>query len=165
MDLGIIIPDETLVILASALMTVALIAALIASRRRTGLVLTPVTFFFMFAFVHALFGRSGTADSGASAPADRPEQRVRQLNRIILAAGVLDIALALALGSWFHHIGVAVSVVLAELFVTSATTLVFRRRSLDPWRDLREPEEAATCTWQVSAADAHHRPPVSWEIR
>ena len=61
MDLGIIIPDETLVILASALMTVALIAALIASRRRTGLVLTPVTFFFMFAFVHALFGRYAAA--------------------------------------------------------------------------------------------------------
>jgi polysaccharide transporter, PST family len=54
----------------------------------------------------------------------------RELNRIILAAGVLDIVLAVALGSWFHHIGVAVSVVLTEVFVAAATFLPLSRRGL-----------------------------------
>ena len=60
----------------------------------------------------------------------------RELNRIILAAAVLDIALAVALGILFHQIGVAVSVVLAEVFVAAATFLTLSRRSLNPWRAL-----------------------------
>jgi hypothetical protein len=54
---------------------------------------------------------------------------------------VLDIALAIALGSWFHHIGVAVSVVLAEVFVAAATFLTLSRRRMNPWRTVAEPEE------------------------
>jgi len=61
MDLGLIISDESLVWTATVLMSLTLIAALVASKRRTGLVLTPVTFFFLFAFVHALFGRYAAA--------------------------------------------------------------------------------------------------------
>lgn len=68
----------------------------------------------------------------------------RELNRIILAAGVLDIALAVALGSWFHQIGVAVAVVLAEVFIAGATVFTLSRRGLNPWGGVAEqPEEAA----------------------
>lgn len=56
MDLGFtIISDESLVLGISGIMSLSLIAALLASKRRTGRVLTPVTFFFVFAFFHALF--------------------------------------------------------------------------------------------------------------
>lgn len=41
----------------SVLLIIALAAAMFASRRKTGEVLTPVTFFFAFAVLHALFGR------------------------------------------------------------------------------------------------------------
>jgi PST family polysaccharide transporter len=64
-----------------------------------------------------------------------------ELNRIILAAAALDIVLALVLGNRFQHIGVGASVALAEVFVTGATVYVLRRRKLDPWRALPEPEE------------------------
>src|ERR1041385_9130173 len=56
-----LISDENLVLGGSAVMVLALIAALVTSKRRTGLVLTPVTFFFIFACVHALFGRYAAA--------------------------------------------------------------------------------------------------------
>jgi PST family polysaccharide transporter len=65
----------------------------------------------------------------------------RELNRIILAAGVLDIALAVALGIRFHQIGVAVSVVLAEVFVAVATFFTLSRRRLNPWRAVAESEK------------------------
>jgi hypothetical protein len=58
MDLGFtIISDEALVLGLSILMGVVLCMALAVSKRRTGLLLNPVTFFFLFAFVHVLFGR------------------------------------------------------------------------------------------------------------
>ena len=55
------ISDESEVLGATILMTLALIAALVTSKRRTGLLLTPVTVFFLFAFVHVLFGRYAAA--------------------------------------------------------------------------------------------------------
>ena len=55
------ISDETEVLGATILMTLALIAALVTSKRRTGLLLTPVTVFFLFAFVHVVFGRYAAA--------------------------------------------------------------------------------------------------------
>ena len=66
-----------------------------------------------------------------------------ELNRIILAAGVLDIVLAVALGIRFHQIGVAVSVVFAEVFVAAATFFTLSRRRLNPWRAVTEEEIAA----------------------
>jgi hypothetical protein len=51
------ISDDSLALGMGVLMTLALVAALLVSKRRTGLLLTPVTFFFIFAYVHALFGR------------------------------------------------------------------------------------------------------------
>lgn len=64
----------------------------------------------------------------------------RELKRIILAAGVLDIALAVTLGIRFHQTGVAVSVILAELFVAAATLAALLRRKLNPWRTIAEQE-------------------------
>ncbi|HEY1758328.1 MAG TPA: O-antigen polymerase [Bryobacteraceae bacterium] len=61
MDLGIIIPDESLIVGITIIMSLALVAALAASKRRTGLLLTPVTCFLIFAFVHVLFGRYAAA--------------------------------------------------------------------------------------------------------
>jgi oligosaccharide repeat unit polymerase len=61
MGLGLIVPDETLIIAIGVVMTLALIAALVTSKRRTGLLLTPVTFFFLFAYVHVLFARFAAA--------------------------------------------------------------------------------------------------------
>ena len=60
---------------------------------------------------------------------------------IILAAGVLDIALAVALGNWFHQLGVAVAVVLAEVFIAGATHFTLSRRRLNPWGGVAEQEE------------------------
>jgi hypothetical protein len=57
MDLGIIISDESLIVAITIVMSLALVAALAASKRRTGLLFTPVTCFLIFAFVHVLFGR------------------------------------------------------------------------------------------------------------
>src|ERR1043166_4577721 len=57
MDLGFSISDEFLTAIVTVVMSLALIAALVCSKRRTGLVLTPVTAFLLFAFVHSLFSR------------------------------------------------------------------------------------------------------------
>src|SRR5580704_790964 len=57
LGMGFRISDQTEVIAASIVMILALIAALVVSKRRTGLLLTPVTVFFLFASVHVLFGR------------------------------------------------------------------------------------------------------------
>jgi oligosaccharide repeat unit polymerase len=57
MGLGFIISDGALLVAASVVMTLALTGALAASKHRTGLLLTPVTFFFIFTFAHALFAR------------------------------------------------------------------------------------------------------------
>ena len=57
----------------------------------------------------------------------------RELNRIMLAATVLDAALSLALGRLYHHLGVAASLVIVEVFVASAMFSVLRRKKLDFW--------------------------------
>jgi len=62
MDLGFgTISNEGIALAMSLLLTLALAAALLTSKRRTGLTFTPVTFFFIFAFAHALFGRYAAA--------------------------------------------------------------------------------------------------------
>jgi hypothetical protein len=61
MDLGIIISDESLIVAITIAMSLALVAALAASKRRTGLLFTPVTCFLIFAYVHVLFGRYAAA--------------------------------------------------------------------------------------------------------
>ena len=67
----------------------------------------------------------------------------RELNRITLAAGVLNVSLSLALGAWLRHVGVAAAIVLVEVFVACAMVATLRRRSLEPWRALPETEEVA----------------------
>lgn len=57
MDLGFIISDETAVLASGIVLTLALVLALAASKRRTGSLLTPITVFLVFAYVHVLFGR------------------------------------------------------------------------------------------------------------
>lgn len=56
MDLGTTLSDETLFLIATTVLILSLLVALVASKRRTGLALTPITVFFLFAVVHALFG-------------------------------------------------------------------------------------------------------------
>lgn len=65
------------------------------------------------------------------------------LNRIILCAGLLNVALSMVLGNWYRQMGVATSLVLAEAFIAVGTILVLRRRSLDPWQALPDREEEA----------------------
>jgi oligosaccharide repeat unit polymerase len=55
------VSDESLVLAATILMALAMIAALVTSKRRTGLLLTPVTVFFLFASIHVVFGRYAAA--------------------------------------------------------------------------------------------------------
>jgi hypothetical protein len=55
----------------------------------------------------------------------------------------VDLVLAVGLGIRFQQIGVAVSVVLAEVFIAVATFVVLSRRGLDPWRVVAEPREVA----------------------
>ncbi len=62
----------------------------------------------------------------------------RELNRITLAAGVVNVALSLALGAWLQHIGVALAIVVAEVYVTVAMEATLRRRSLAPWSEVAE---------------------------
>ncbi len=66
-----------------------------------------------------------------------------ELNRIILCAGLLNVALSMVLGNWYRQMGVATSLVLAEAFIAVGTILVLRRRSLDPWQALPDREEEA----------------------
>jgi PST family polysaccharide transporter len=68
----------------------------------------------------------------------------RELNWIILSAGVLNVVLSIVLGRLYQHMGVAVSVVLAEVFVIAATVIVLRRRHLDPWNAIPVREEELT---------------------
>jgi polysaccharide transporter, PST family len=62
----------------------------------------------------------------------------RELGRITLAAGVVNLALSLALGAWLQHIGVAAAIVLVEVFVTCAMVATLRRWSLGPWNEVVE---------------------------
>jgi PST family polysaccharide transporter len=57
----------------------------------------------------------------------------RQFNWIIAGAGLLNLLLALILVPISGQMGMAVSVVIAELVVTAAMILVLRTRRLDPW--------------------------------
>jgi hypothetical protein len=56
-----LISDQIEVLGATIVMTLALVAALLASKRRTGMILTPVTVFFLFACAHVVFGRYAAA--------------------------------------------------------------------------------------------------------
>jgi PST family polysaccharide transporter len=57
----------------------------------------------------------------------------RELNRIVFAAIALDMTLSLGLGRLYHHMGVAASLVIVEVFVTAATFLVLWHKGLIPW--------------------------------
>lgn len=57
----------------------------------------------------------------------------RELNYIILAAGVVNLAGALTLGRWYQPMGMAVSLVIAELFVVAGAFVFLRSKKLDPW--------------------------------
>jgi PST family polysaccharide transporter len=58
----------------------------------------------------------------------------KELNWIILGAGVVNLAGALMLGRWYQGMGMAVSLVIAEAFVAVAAFAFLRRRRLEPWR-------------------------------
>jgi PST family polysaccharide transporter len=53
-------------------------------------------------------------------------------NRIIAAAGAVNVSLALLLAARYAHLGMAAAVVAAEAFVTVAIVAVLRLRRLDP---------------------------------
>jgi oligosaccharide repeat unit polymerase len=61
LGMDLFISDQGQVLAASILMTIAMMAALVASKRRTGMLLTPVTVFFLFACAHVVFGRYAAA--------------------------------------------------------------------------------------------------------
>jgi PST family polysaccharide transporter len=67
----------------------------------------------------------------------------KQFNTIILSAGALNLVLALLLTPRYHQMGMAVSVVFAEMLVTVSIVAFLRRRKLDPWAEVVEVEEAA----------------------
>jgi hypothetical protein len=57
----------------------------------------------------------------------------KELNYIILGAGVVNLAGALTLGRWYQPMGMAVSLVIAEMFVVVGAFLFLRSRGLEPW--------------------------------
>jgi PST family polysaccharide transporter len=67
----------------------------------------------------------------------------KEFNTIILSAGALNLILALLLTPRYHQMGMAVSVVFAEMLVTVSIVLFLRRRKLDPWAEIQRAEEAA----------------------
>jgi PST family polysaccharide transporter len=58
----------------------------------------------------------------------------KELNWIILGAGLVNLAGALSLGRWYQGAGMASSLVIAETFVAGAAFIFLRRRKLEPWR-------------------------------
>lgn len=58
----------------------------------------------------------------------------KELNWIILGAGLVNLAGALVLGHRYQALGMAVSLVIAESFVAVAALVFLRRRKLEPWR-------------------------------
>jgi len=60
--------------------------------------------------------------------------REKTLTKILLAAGVLNIALAMTLVGPFKHVGVAAAAVTTEAFVTIALFVAMRRSGLDIFR-------------------------------
>jgi len=63
--------------------------------------------------------------------------REKTLTKVLLAAGVLNIALAIALVLPLQHVGVATAAVTAEAFVTVALFVAMRRSGLDIFRARR----------------------------
>jgi PST family polysaccharide transporter len=57
----------------------------------------------------------------------------KELNYIILAAGLVNLAGALTLGRWYQPIGMAWSLVIAEAFIVVGAFVFLRWRKLDPW--------------------------------
>jgi PST family polysaccharide transporter len=57
----------------------------------------------------------------------------KELNWIILGAGLVNLAVALVLGRWYLGLGMAASLVIAEAFFAVAALVTLRRRRLDPW--------------------------------
>jgi PST family polysaccharide transporter len=67
----------------------------------------------------------------------------KEFNAIILSAGVCNVVLALLLTPHYQQMGVAVSVVLAEILVTGSILRLLLRRRLDPWHTVSPANEAA----------------------
>ncbi|MEN6334054.1 MAG: flippase [Phycisphaerales bacterium] len=61
----------------------------------------------------------------------------RILTRVLIAAGVLDLVIALLLVVPLKHVGVAISAVTAETFIAVALFIAARRRGLDVFRAFR----------------------------
>ena len=73
----------------------------------------------------------------------------RAFNTIILAAGCLNLAIAVLLAPRFAHLGMAWAVVLSETFVTAAMYLCLRKKGIDP---LAPPDEAKTKSSELQGA-------------
>jgi PST family polysaccharide transporter len=65
----------------------------------------------------------------------------KELNYIMLAAGMVNLVGALTIGRWFQPLGMAESLVISEVFVIAGAFIFLRRRKLDPWSG--PPVEAA----------------------
>ena len=61
-----------------------------------------------------------------------PLSMERQLNWIVVLAGLVNLGAAVLLAPALAHVGMAVAVVTAELFITIAIFYVLRKRRLDP---------------------------------
>ena len=61
----------------------------------------------------------------------------KELNYIILGAGLVNLAGALSLGRWYQPIGMGFSLVIAETFVAVGALVFLKKRNLDPWRGSR----------------------------
>jgi PST family polysaccharide transporter len=67
----------------------------------------------------------------------------KELNYIILGAGLVNLAGALTLGRLYQPLGMALSLVIAELFVVVGAYVFLKRRKLDPWSGSRVEVAAA----------------------
>jgi hypothetical protein len=111
MDELFAISNDSLALGMGVVMTLALVAALVASKRRTGLLLTPVTFFFIFIFVHALFGRYAASVLAAKYTFVNPAALEPFLDQsfIIISTGITSCLLAFLLIPSFSSGRVAAS--------------------------------------------------------
>ena len=71
--------------------------------------------------------------------------------RIVLGAGVLNVILAILLAPRFQHMGMAISVVIADIFVASVTLIILKKKSLDPWSSSRQPRVADSAPEAVAS--------------
>lgn len=60
----------------------------------------------------------------------------KMLTRIMMAAGLLDIVLAVVLAVAYQHVGVSIAVLLTEIFVTVATFVALRKNGLHLFGDV-----------------------------